>query len=103
MIEANLFPAIPCVHVQCQSREVTSMSDFVHNGHRPRIAADSSRFESGIVFGTCYVLFLFRAIAIRLLRRREQYVVRDSDNRQSIFGEARTAARVVVVSSFMGL
>jgi hypothetical protein len=102
MIEANLFPAIPHVHVECQNREVTSMSDFVHSGHRPRIAADNTTIESRLVFGVCYVLFLFRAVARRLIRR-EQHLVRDNNNRQSIFGEAGSAARVVFVSSFMGL
>jgi hypothetical protein len=103
MIEANLFPAIPHLHVECQNREVTSMSDFVHTGHRPRIAADNTTIESRLVFSVCYVLFLFRAVARRLIVRREQYAVRDDNNRQSIFREAASAARVVFVSSFMGL
>jgi hypothetical protein len=102
MIEANLFPAIPHLHVERQNREVTSMSDFVHTGHR-RIAAYNSTIESRLVFSACYVLFLFRAVARRLIVRREQYAVRDDNNRQSIFREAASAARVVFVSSFMGL
>lgn len=79
------------------------MSDFVHTGHRSRMSADSGTIESRLVYGACYALFLFRAIARRLMPRREQDAVRDIDSRQSIFGEARSAARVVVVSSFMGL
>lgn len=79
------------------------MSDFVHTDHRPRVSADGSTIESKLVFGACYALFLFRAVARRLTPRREHDAVRDIDHRQSIFGEARSAARVVVVSSFMGL
>ncbi len=75
------------------------MSDFVHTGHRPTRSADGSTIESKLVFGACYALFLFRAIAGRTMPRREH----DISSRQSIFGEARSAARVVVVSSFMGL
>jgi hypothetical protein len=103
MIEANVFPVIPHLHVECQNREVTSMSDFVHTGHRSRMSADSGTIETRLVFGACYALFLFRAVASRLMPRREHDAVRDIDSRQSIFGEARSAARVVVVSSFMGL
>jgi hypothetical protein len=103
MTEANLFPAIPHLYVECQNREVTSMSDFVHTGHRSRFLADSSTIERRFVFSACYALFLFRAAARRLVPRREQDVARGIGNRQSIFGEARSAARVVVVSSFMGL
>lgn len=103
MIEANLFPVIPHLHVECQNPEVTSMSDFVHSGYRSRMSAESSTIESRLVFVACYLLFLFRAVARRLMMRREQDVIRDINNRQSIFGEARSAARVVVVSSFMGL
>lgn len=79
------------------------MSDFVHTGHRPGVSADGSTIESKLVFGACYVLFVFRAIAWRMMPRREHDVARDISSRQSIFGEARSAARVVVVSSFMGL
>jgi len=79
------------------------MSDFVHTGHHSRMSADSSTIESRYVFVACYVLFLFRAVARRLMLRREQDVVLDISDRQSIFGEARSAASVVVVSSFMGL
>jgi len=103
MIEASLFPMIPYLHVESQNREVTSMSDFVHTGHRPRMPADGSTVESKLLFGTCYALFLFRAVARRVMPRREHDAARDMDGRQSIFGEARSAATVVVVSSFMGL
>ncbi len=103
MIEANLFPVIPYLHVESQNREVTSMSDFVHTGRHPRVSADGSTIESKLVFGACYALFLFRAVARRLMPRREHDAARDIDHRQSIFGEARSAARVVIVSSFMGL
>lgn len=103
MIEANLFPVIPYLHVGSNNREVTSMSDFVHTGNHPRASADGSTIETRLVFGACYALFLFRALARRLMPRREHDAVRDTGHRESIFGEARSAARVVVVSSFMGL
>jgi len=77
------------------------MSDFVHTGHSPRVSADGTTIDSKLVFGACYALFLFRAVASRLLLRREHDAV--FDRSQSIFAEARSAARVVVVSSFMGL
>jgi hypothetical protein len=103
MIEANLFPVIPHLHVECQNREVTSMSDFVHTGDRSRISADSGTIETRLMFGACYALFMCRALARRLQPRRERDLGRDIEGHQSIFAEARSAARVVVVSSFMGL
>ncbi len=78
------------------------MSDFAYNGRRARMPADSGTIESRIVFGACFVLFLGQAVARRLMRRGHG-VPQGTGHRQSIFREARSAAEVVVVSSFMGL
>ena len=96
MIEANLFPAIPHLHAEGHNREVMSMSDYVHGGRRSKPSAESSTIESRLMFGACYVLFLFRAVAIRLMPRRV-------GKRESIFREASIAASVMVASSFMGM
>ena len=55
------------------------------------------------MFGACYVLFLCRAIATRLMPWREQAFFRKFGNAESIFREASSAASVMVASSFMGL
>ena len=103
MIEANLFPAIPHLHAEGHNREVMSMSDYVHGGRRSKPSAESSTIESRLMFGACYVLFLFRAVAIRLMPRREAAVLLKFGKRESIFREASSAASVMVASSFMGM
>jgi hypothetical protein len=103
MLEANLFPAIPNLHLDGQIREVTSMSDFVHTGRPPEISAANRAFEPRLLFGACYVLFLSRAVARRLMPRRGEDSFRHAGHRESIFREARNAASVTVTSSFMGL
>jgi hypothetical protein len=103
MIEANLFPVIPHLHVERHNREVTSMSDYVHTGRRSKIAIESGAIESRLIFGACYVLFLFWAAASRLMPWRRQADVDRSGDRRSIFAEARREAGIIVTSSFMGL
>jgi hypothetical protein len=103
MIEANLFPVIPHLHVDRQNREVTSMSHYVHSGRRSKASAESGAIESRLIFGACYVLFLFWAAATRLMPWRKQADVDRSGGRRSIFAEARREAGIMVTSSFMGL
>lgn len=103
MIEANLFPAIPQLHAERHNREVTSMSDYVHTGRRSRLSTENATIESRLMFGACYVLFLFRAVILRLLPWRRQALFGKFAARESIFTEASTAASVMVASSFMGL
>ena len=103
MSEANLFPVVPYLHVQGHNREVMSMSDYVHTGRRPKMFWERRAIESRLMFGACYVLFLFRAVVTRLLPWREQSLFRELGTRESIFREANGAARVLVASSFMGL
>ena len=103
MIETNLRPAILQLHFDGQTREVTSMSDFVHDGRPHRISDESARFEPRLLFCTCYVLFLLRAVAKRLMRRRGEDPFHNRGPRESIFREAWSAASVTVASSFMGL
>jgi hypothetical protein len=103
MIEAGLFPVIPHLHVQSRNREVTSMSDYVHNGRRPKILGEGGIIESRLVFGACYVLFLFRAIIKRLMPWRKGPAFGPSRTSESIFSEASGAASMMVASSFMGL
>ena len=101
MIEANLFPAIPYLHVQQHDREVTSMSDYVHTGRRPKMTFENRTIESRLMFGACYLLFLFRAIVKRSMPWRREGAL--GQPRESIFREASSAASMMVASSFMGL
>ena len=55
------------------------------------------------MFGACYVLFLFSAVATRLMPWHKQADFGRSGRRKSIFAEARSEAGIVVTSSFMGL
>jgi len=103
MIEADLFPAIPHLHVERHNREVISMSDYVHGGRRSRTWFVNGTIESRLMFGACYVLFLFRAAAIRLMPWHRQADSGRSSHRKSIFAEARSEAGTIVTSSFMGL
>ena len=103
MNEANLFPVLPHLHVERRNSEVMSMSDYVHTGRRSKIPVESGTIESRLMFGACYVLFLFRAVAIRMMPWHKQADSGRSSRRKSIFAEARSDAGIVVTSSFMGL
>ncbi len=103
MNEATLFPVIPHLHAQHHNREVMSMSDYVHSGRRSKGSVESRAIESRLIFGACYVVFLFRAIATRSMPWGEQALFRKFGTRESIFREASSAASVLVASSFMGL
>ena len=103
MIEANLYPVIPYLHVRQHDREVTSMSDYVHTAHRSKQSAENRTIESRLMFGVCYVLFLVRAVVSRLTPWRKGATFGQARVRESIFREASGAASVLVASSFMGL
>jgi hypothetical protein len=103
MSEASLFPVIPHLHVERHNREeVKSMSDYVHTGRRSKISSEST-IESRLMFAACYVLFLFRAAAARLMPWHRRAAFDRFNNHQSIFAEARSEAGTIVTSSFMGL
>lgn len=102
MMEANLFPVIPQFPAQHHNREVTSMSDYADSVRRSKGLAESRNIESRLMFGAFYVLFLFRAMASRLMPWRGATLDR-TGGRESIFREASGAASVLVASSFMGL
>ena len=101
MIEANLYPVIPYLHVETHNGEVMSMSDIVHTGSRPKSLAVSKTIESRLIFGFCYLLCLIRAVETRLSPWRKPAAT--SGHRVSIFTEARSGASTMVTSSFMGL
>ncbi|HEX7566386.1 MAG TPA: hypothetical protein VF396_24505 [Bradyrhizobium sp.] len=103
MNEANLFPVIPHLYVERHTPEVMSMSDYVHTGRRSRIWFENGTIESRLMFSACYVLFLFRAVAARLMPWHKQADPGRSNHRKSIFAEARSEAGTIVTSSFMGL
>jgi hypothetical protein len=103
MIEANLYPVIPYLHVPAHNEEVMSMSDVVHAGSRSKSMAESKTIESRLIFGFCYLLCLIRAVETRLSPWRKQASLATSGQRQSIFAEARSGASTIVTSSFMGL
>jgi hypothetical protein len=103
MTEASLFPVIPHLHVERHNREeVKSMSDYVHTGRRSKISSEST-IESRLMFAACYVLFLLRAVATRLMPWHRKPNFERPGSRQSIFAEARSEAGTIVTSSFMGL
>ena len=79
------------------------MSEYVHGDRRPRLAAESKTIESRLLFAACFVLFLFRAVAVRLMPWRRSSQSPRPNGKESIFAEASTAARMCVTSSFMGL
>ena len=85
------------------NREVTSMSDYVHTGRRTKIHGEGRTIESRLMFGACYVLFLFIAIVKRLMPWRSSAASRRGGTRETIFREASSAASILVGSSFMGL
>lgn len=103
MIEANLFPVIPHMQVQSRNLEVTSMSDYAHTGRRNKILREDGTVESRLMFGACYVLFLFRAIVKRLMPWRRGPAFGPARTSESIFREASGAASMMVTSAFMGL
>lgn len=103
MIEANLYPAIPYLHVQQHHREVTSMSDYVHTGRRAKMLTEHRTIEYRLMFGACYLLSLAGAILARLMPWRKSATSGQTGIRTSIFKEASSAAGVWVASSFMGL
>jgi hypothetical protein len=103
MIEANLFPVIPYLHQQQNDREVMPMSDYVHTGRRTKIFMEQRTIESRLMFAACYLLFLLRAVATRLIPWRSGAAFGQRRVRESIFREASSAASVLVGSSFMGL
>ena len=90
-----------------RSREMMPMSEYVHGDRRSRLAAESKTIESRALFAACFVLFLFRAVAVRVMpwRKRQQTGTQSPrpNGKESIFSEAGTAARMCVTSSFMGL
>ena len=103
MVEANLFPVIPYLHVQQHDREVTSMSDYVHTGRRAKIFTEHRTIESRAIFCACYLLFLSRAIVKRLMPWPRSAASGRAGARETIFREASSAASVLIGSSFMGL
>ena len=103
MIEANVFPVFPNLQAERHNREVKPMSDYVHDGRRSRPSVESATIESRLMFGACYVLFLFRAIVKRLMPWRKGAAFGTSRTSESIFKEASGAASMMVASSFMGL
>jgi hypothetical protein len=103
MNEANLFPVLPHLHVERRNLEVMSMSDYVHTGRRSKIPIGNGTIEPRLMFAACYVLFLFRAVALRLLPWRRQADTARFSHRKSVFAEARSEAGTIVTSSFMGL
>lgn len=102
MIEAGLFPVIPCLHFNDDKREVMSMSDYAYDD-RTKAHGEDKTIESQMVFGACYLAFLLRAALSRLTPWRKRMAFDHSRNRESIFAEARSAAGTIVTSSFMGL
>jgi hypothetical protein len=103
MLEANLFPVIPHLHLQDHNEGVMSMSDYVQTGSRSKIVAESKTIESRLLFGLFYMLCLIRAMAMRLMPWRKETSFGSSGSRESIFDEARSGAGTIVTSSFMGL
>ena len=79
------------------------MSDYVHTGSRSRALPESKTIESRLMFGFFYMLFLVRAVAMRLMPWRKRTSFGALASRESIFSEARSGAGTTVSSAFMGL
>ncbi|MDN3276603.1 hypothetical protein QWJ07_20240 [Frankia sp. RB7] len=78
------------------------MSDYAY-GDRSKTQGENEPVETRVMFGACYLAFLFRAVVARLTPWRKRATFDHSRNRESIFAEARSAAGTIVTSSFMGL
>jgi len=78
------------------------MSDYAY-GDRAKAHGENKTVESQVMFGACYVAFLFRAVLSRLTPWRKRAAFDHYGNRKSIFAEARIAAGTIVTWSFMGL
>ncbi len=102
VVKASVFPVVSHPHLQGRNREVISMSDYAY-GDRPKMQGANKSVETRVMFGACYMAFLFRAVVARLIPWRKRAAFDQSSNRGSIFTEARTAAGTIVTSSFMGL
>jgi hypothetical protein len=83
--------------------EDVSMSDYAHTDLRAKMPTQHRTIESRALYGACYLLFLGRAVAKRMAPWQRQSVFGESTRRESILNEAKTAAGVVVSSSFMGM
>jgi hypothetical protein len=103
MVEANLYPVIPYLHVQQHDREVTSMSDYTHTDLHEKNSAEQRTIESRLIFCACYPVFLSAAVVKRLMPWRNTAALARSGARETIFREASTAASILVGSAFMGL
>ena len=79
------------------------MSEYIHGERGSRLLAESKTIESRVLFAACFVLFLFRAVAVRLMPWRKRPQSPRPSGKESIFGEASTAARMCVTSAFTGL
>jgi hypothetical protein len=79
------------------------MSDYAHSDRRSRILIEHRTIESRAMYAAFYALFLTRAALKRLTPWRTRENVQKAGARETIFAEARTAASVMVASSFMGL
>lgn len=78
------------------------MSEYVHGDRRSRLTGESRTIESRLLFAACYVPFLCRAIAVRMMPWRKRSQSPRPNGKETIFGEASTAARMCVTSSFTG-
>jgi hypothetical protein len=83
--------------------EATSMSELGYGNRRSQSFGIHQTIESRLMFGACFVLFLFRAIVTRMLPWRRPAFSGRGGHHETIFSEANTAASVCVASSFMGL
>ena len=79
------------------------MSDYAHSDYaHGRSPPPTHAVESRALFAAFYVLFLVRAVLTRLLPWQRPAPYRDGGP-ETVFGEARIAASVMVSSSFMGM
>lgn len=79
------------------------MSDYAHSDRRSRILIEHRTLESRAMYGAFYALFFTRAALKRAMPWGARANARNPAAHETIFAEARTAASVMVASSFTGL
>lgn len=79
------------------------MSDYAHTDLQSKLPIQHRTIESRVLYGACYLLFLGRAVVKRMAPWQRPSAFGETTRHESILNEARTAASVVVSSSFMGM
>ena len=79
------------------------MSDYAFSKINSGTSFSGKKISSACMFATLFIVFLIRATISRAMPWRTKKFFRRSEQHESIFSEASTAANVCTSSSYMGL